>query len=54
LNTGHGTLGWTHSCGSGRALADIMSGRRPEIEFSFTEGNPDVRPTPHTLEPVTA
>ncbi|MGB7774214.1 MAG: D-amino acid dehydrogenase [Pseudolabrys sp.] len=54
LNTGHGTLGWTHSCGSGRALADIMSGRRPEIEFSFTEGNPDVRPTPHTLEPVAA
>jgi hypothetical protein len=31
-----------------------MSGRRPEIEFSFTEGNPDVRPTPHTLEPVAA
>jgi D-amino-acid dehydrogenase len=36
LNTGHGTLGWTHSCGSGRALADILSGRRPEIDFAFT------------------
>lgn len=36
LNTGHGTLGWTHSCGSGRALADIVSGRRPEIDFAFT------------------
>jgi D-amino-acid dehydrogenase len=35
LNTGHGTLGWTHSCGSGRALADIVSGRRPEIDFAF-------------------
>ena len=30
-NTGHGTLGWTMSCGSGRVLADLMSGRRPDI-----------------------
>ena len=37
LNTGHGTLGWTMACGSGRALADIISGRKPEIEFRFTE-----------------
>ncbi|HEX4987109.1 MAG TPA: D-amino acid dehydrogenase [Burkholderiales bacterium] len=35
LNTGHGTLGWTLACGSGRALADIVSGRRPEVEFPF-------------------
>jgi len=35
LNTGHGTLGWTHSCGSGRAIADIISGRRPEVDFAF-------------------
>jgi D-amino-acid dehydrogenase len=35
LNTGHGTLGWTLSCGSGRALADILSGRRPEPGFAF-------------------
>jgi D-amino-acid dehydrogenase len=35
LNTGHGTLGWTLACGSGRALADILSGRGPEPEFSF-------------------
>jgi D-amino-acid dehydrogenase len=35
LNTGHGTLGWTLACGSGRALADILSGRKPEPEFSF-------------------
>ncbi|WP_134680246.1 D-amino acid dehydrogenase [Paracoccus ravus] len=32
LNTGHGTLGWTMSAGSGRLLADLISGRRPEIE----------------------
>jgi D-amino-acid dehydrogenase len=35
LNTGHGTLGWTHACGSGRALADIVSGRKPEVAFRF-------------------
>ncbi len=39
LNTGHGTLGWTLSCGSGRALADIVSGRRPEPEFGFLDPN---------------
>jgi D-amino-acid dehydrogenase len=32
LNTGHGTLGWTMSCGSARVLADIVSGRKPEID----------------------
>jgi D-amino-acid dehydrogenase len=31
LNTGHGTLGWTMACGSGRVLADLVSGRQPEI-----------------------
>jgi D-amino-acid dehydrogenase len=35
LNTGHGTLGWTMGCGSGRAIADIVSGRRPEVAFDF-------------------
>ncbi|NKF24748.1 D-amino acid dehydrogenase [Solimonas marina] len=35
LNTGHGTLGWTHGCGSGRAIADIIDGRHPECEFDF-------------------
>jgi D-amino-acid dehydrogenase len=32
LNTGHGTLGWTMACGSGRILADLISGETPEIE----------------------
>jgi D-amino-acid dehydrogenase len=36
LNTGHGTLGWTMGCGSGRAIADIVSGRLPEVDFEFT------------------
>ena len=32
LNTGHGTLGWTMACGSGRLIADLISDRRPNIE----------------------
>jgi D-amino-acid dehydrogenase len=36
LNTGHGTLGWTMACGSGAALADIISGRTPGVRFRFT------------------
>jgi len=38
LNTGHGTLGWTMACGSGAALADLVSGRRPEPDFPFRRG----------------
>ena len=34
LNTGHGHLGWTLAAGSGRALADLMSERRPEIDLA--------------------
>jgi D-amino-acid dehydrogenase len=37
LNTGHGTLGWTMAAGSGKALADIISGKRPEVDFRFTD-----------------
>ena len=33
LNTGHGTLGWTMACGSGRIVADLVSGRTPEIDL---------------------
>ena len=33
LNTGHGTLGWTMACGSGRLLADILSSRKPDISL---------------------
>lgn len=35
LNTGHGTLGWTMAAGSSRYLADLMSGKSPQIS---TEG----------------
>jgi D-amino-acid dehydrogenase len=36
LNTGHGTLGWTLACGSGALLADLVSGRTPEVDFGFS------------------
>lgn len=31
LNTGHGTLGWTMACGSGRLLADLIARKQPQI-----------------------
>jgi D-amino-acid dehydrogenase len=33
LATGHGTLGWTMAAGTGRLLADLISGRKPEIDL---------------------
>jgi D-amino-acid dehydrogenase len=33
LNTGHGTLGWTLACGSGRVLADCIAGRDPGLDL---------------------
>ncbi|OIN14005.1 D-amino acid dehydrogenase [Oceanisphaera psychrotolerans] len=34
LNTGHGTLGWTMGAGSGKLIADLISGKQPEIDDS--------------------
>jgi D-amino-acid dehydrogenase len=34
LNTGHGHMGWTMSCGTARILADIMQNRTPEIDIA--------------------
>ena len=31
--TGHGTLGWTMAAGTGRVVADLISGRKPEIDL---------------------
>lgn len=33
LDTGHGHIGWTMSCGSGRIIADLVAGREPEISL---------------------
>ena len=35
VNAGHGTLGWTHGAGSGKALAQLISGETPHIAFDF-------------------
>ena len=34
LNTGHGTLGWTMAAGSGRVLADLISGKAGDIDLA--------------------
>ena len=31
INTGHGTLGWTMSLGSGKIVADLVDGKTPDI-----------------------
>ncbi len=33
VNTGHGTLGWTHGAGSGKAIAELISGQLPDTKF---------------------
>jgi D-amino-acid dehydrogenase len=38
INAGHGHLGWTLACGSGRVLADLMSGRDPGILLPQPQG----------------
>ncbi len=34
LATGHGTLGWTMAAGTGRVIADIVSGKPPDIDIT--------------------
>jgi len=38
VNAGHGTLGWTHGAGSGKALAELMDGRQPDMAFTAYQG----------------
>lgn len=38
FNTGHGTLGWTLGCGSAHALAEMVGGRAPQVDFPFRHG----------------
>jgi D-amino-acid dehydrogenase len=37
LNTGHGPLGWTMACGSGRVLADWILGQEPRVAITDYE-----------------
>ncbi|MEO8746045.1 MAG: D-amino acid dehydrogenase, partial [Rhodanobacter sp.] len=46
LNTGHGTLGWTMACGSGRYLADLISGKKPEISGEGLDRSRYAKPWP--------
>ncbi len=55
LNTGHGTLGWTMACGSGKLISDLVTGQRPEIRTDglamdrYTQGTSrTARPSPAT------
>jgi D-amino-acid dehydrogenase len=34
LNTGHGSMGWTQAAGSATILADLLTGREPQIEMT--------------------
>jgi D-amino-acid dehydrogenase len=34
LATGHGTLGWTMAAGTGQVIADLVSGRAPDIDIA--------------------
>jgi D-amino-acid dehydrogenase len=40
INAGHGTLGWTHGAGSGKALAELMSSEEPALAFRFAGESP--------------
>ncbi len=35
VNAGHGTLGWTHGAGSGKAMAELIGGGMPRMNFDF-------------------
>ncbi len=32
VNTGHGTLGWTMACGSGKLVTDLIMERKPDVD----------------------
>jgi D-amino-acid dehydrogenase len=56
MNTGHGTLGWTHACGSGKSIARIVSGLAPEVDFAFCGAHerPIAVPMQHVASNATA
>jgi D-amino-acid dehydrogenase len=37
INSGHGHMGWTMSCGTAQALADLVAGRTPELDLTGME-----------------
>ncbi|QQX85171.1 D-amino acid dehydrogenase [Cupriavidus necator] len=51
LNTGHGTLGWTMACGSGKLLSDLVSGKSPAIRADDLSVGRYLKPARHHLAP---
>ncbi|AGW89207.1 D-amino acid dehydrogenase [Cupriavidus sp. DF5525] len=51
LNTGHGTLGWTMACGSGKLLSDLVSGTSPAIRADDLSVGRYLKPARHRLAP---
>ncbi|MNS76583.1 D-amino acid dehydrogenase small subunit [compost metagenome] len=51
LNTGHGTLGWTMACGSGKLLSDLVSGTSPAIRADDLSVGRYLKPTRHHVAP---
>ncbi len=39
VNAGHGHLGWTLACGSGRVLADLVNGRDPKVPLGASSSD---------------
>jgi D-amino-acid dehydrogenase len=54
INAGHGTLGWTHGAGSGKAMAELIDGRVPEFDFGFYGALPEGRITARLRTPSKA
>jgi D-amino-acid dehydrogenase len=50
VNAGHGTLGWTHGAGSGKAMAELIDGKRPGLQFEFY----GIEPQRNELRPAAA
>ncbi len=51
LNTGHGTLGWTMACGSGKLLSDLVSGKSPAIRADDLSAGRYLKPSRQHLAP---
>ncbi|MGY2490255.1 D-amino acid dehydrogenase [Cupriavidus sp. CP313] len=51
LNTGHGTLGWTMACGSGKLLSDLVSGKSPAMRADDLSVGRYLKPARQHLAP---
>ena len=54
INAGHGTLGWTHGAGSGKALAELIHGEVPAMDFGFVGGTRPMRSRAAPMAPAAA